>query len=89
MDISHTIIGAIGIVIITIVLLSLTGTVVAAVQSEIWKGSSGASVGKTPWNFTGYSGASAMLGLVPFVWIAGVLISAAVGMLMLYKGGQV
>lgn len=89
MDVSNSIIGAIGIIIVTIVLLSLTGTVVSTVQSEIWKGSAGASAGKVPWNFTGYAGASSMLGLIPFVWIAGILIAAAVGMLMLYRGGQV
>lgn len=89
MDVSRSIIGAIGIVVVTIVLLSLTSTVVSTVQSEIWKGSTGASVGKTPWNFTGYTGAAAMLGLVPFVWIAGVLIAATVGMLMLFRGGQI
>ena len=89
MDVSRSIIGAIGIVIITIVLLSLTVTVVSTVQHEIWVGSAGASAGKTPWNFTGYSGASAILGLIPFVWIAGILICAAVGMLLLFKGGTV
>lgn len=86
MEISGKIIGAVGIVVITIVLLSLTSTVVSTVQHEIWVGSSGASVGKTPWNFTGYSGAASMLGLVPFVWIAGILLAATIGMLALFRG---
>jgi len=86
MEVRGTVIGAISIIIVTVVLLSLTGTIVQTVQSEIWKGSTGASVGKVPWNFTGYQGAASMLGLVPFVWIAGVLICGTVGMLSLYRG---
>lgn len=35
------------------------------------------------WNFTGHSGAEAILGLIPFVFIAGILI-ASIGMTLLY-----
>lgn len=35
------------------------------------------------WNFTGHAGAEAILGLIPFVFIAGILI-AAIGMTLIY-----
>lgn len=69
------IIGAVGIVVITIVLLSMTPVVVDQVQA----------MNTTGWTFTGYEGAIALLGLVPFVWVAAILISAAVGMFALAK----
>jgi len=69
------IIGAVGIVVITIVLLSMTPVVVDQVQA----------MNTTGWTFTGYQGAIALLGLVPFVWVAAILISAAVGMFALAK----
>jgi NADH:ubiquinone oxidoreductase subunit 6 (subunit J) len=80
MDVSGKLIGAIGIVIITIFLLALTPTVVSQVQDMDTSG----------WNFTGYQGAVALLGLVPFVWVAMILIGAVVGMFVLAKrgGGQ-
>ncbi len=77
MEVSAKIVGAIGIVIITVVLLALTTTVVDSVQN----------MNTTYWNFTGADGAKSLLGLVPFVWIAGVLISACVGMFALSKSG--
>lgn len=77
MDVSGKILGAIGIVIVTICLLALTPTIVDTVQD----------MNITGWTFTGHEGAEAMLGLVPFVWIAGILISSTVGMFMLAKSG--
>jgi len=75
MDVSEKIIGAVGIVVLTIVLLAMTPVVVDQVQA----------MDTTGWNFTGHDGAIALLGLVPFVWVAGVLISACVGMFVLAK----
>lgn len=72
---TEKIIGAVGIVVLTIVLLAMTPTVVDAVQNMNTSG----------WNFTGYQGAIQLIGLVPFVWIAGILISSAVGMFELSK----
>jgi hypothetical protein len=89
MDIDKTIIGAIGVVIITIVLLALTPTIVAQVQGLLWASlhtNVAGYVNDTYWNFTGASGARSMLGLVPFVWIAAVLLGAVVGMLALFRG---
>lgn len=77
MEVTNKIIGAIGIVIITVVLLALTQTIVTQVQT----------IGslQAPWNFTGATGAKQLLGLVPFVWISSILICAAVGMYELAK----
>lgn len=75
MKVAEKITGAIGIVVVTIVLLYMTPVVVDAV----------ADINTTGWDFTGYQGAIAILGLVPFIWIAGVLISASVGMFQLAK----
>jgi len=73
---TEKIIGAVGIVVITIVLLAMTPTVVDAVQD----------MNTTGWTFTGSDGAISLIGLVPFVWIAGILIASAVGMFALAKG---
>lgn len=75
MKASEKVIGAVGIVIVTVVLLYMTPVIVDAV----------ADINTTAWDFTGHEGAEALLGLVPFIWVAGVLISAAVGMFTLAK----
>jgi hypothetical protein len=77
MEVSGKIVGAIGIVVIVIVLLSMTSVVVEQVESAVEEADT--------WNFTGASGAESILGLVPFVWIASILIAAAVGMFALSK----
>jgi H+/Cl- antiporter ClcA len=73
----QVILGAIGIVVIVIVLLAMTPTVVDQVQTMDTSG----------WNFTGHQGAALLLGLVPFIWIACVLVAAAVGMFALAQTG--
>ena len=78
MEASRKIVGAIGIVIVVIVLLSMTSVVIDQVESTVENADT--------WNFTGASGAESILGLVPFVWIASILIAAAVGMFALAKG---
>ena len=78
---TEKIIGAVGIVVVTIVLIAMTPTIVDAVQEMIIN----ATTADTEWNFTGASGAIQLLGLVPFVWIAGILIASAVGMFALAK----
>jgi hypothetical protein len=78
MEVSKKIIGAVSIVVITIVLLSMTPTVVDQVQGMDTSG----------WNFTGYQGAISLLGLVPFIWVASILVAAAVGMFELSKSGK-
>ena len=81
LDMTEKIIGAVGIVVITIVLLAMTPTVVDQTQSMLAL----AVAPATEWNFTGAEGAIQLLGLVPFVWIAGILISSAVGMFSIAK----
>lgn len=76
-EIETKIIGAIGIVVIVIVLLAMTPVVIEQVESTVTDADT--------WNFTGASGAESILGLVPFVWIASILIAAAVGMFALAK----
>jgi len=71
------VIGAIGIVVIMIVLLAMTPVVIEQVEASI--------ADADDWNFTGASGAESILGLVPFVWIASILIAGAVGMFSLAK----
>lgn len=80
MNVSSKIVGAISIVVIVIVLLSMTPVVIEQVEETIADAST--------WNFTGASGAESILGLVPFVWIASILIAAAVGMFTLARSGK-
>jgi len=75
-NISSKIIGAVGIVVITITLLALTPTVVDQVQN----------MNTSNWTFTGAEGAKQLLGLVPFIWVASILVGAVVGMFVLAKG---
>lgn len=70
---SNKILGAVSIVVITITLLALTPVVVDQVDE----------INTSAWDFTGYEGAIALLGLVPFVWVASILIGAVVGMIAL------
>lgn len=81
MDVGEKTIGAVGIVVLTVILLSMTGTVVDQVQAKLKE----AEDPLTEWNFTGAAGAKALLGLVPFVWVCSILIAAAVGMFALAK----
>lgn len=77
------IVAAIGIVVMVIILLSMTDVIIEQVEGVMYgEGSSNSTL----WNFTGESGAESILGLVPFVWIASILIAAAVGMFTLARG---
>lgn len=58
--------GAVAIVVVTVVLLAMTPTIIDQVQSLNTSG----------WTFTGYEGAIALIGLVPFLWVAGILAGA-------------
>jgi hypothetical protein len=75
MEIGNKIKGAIAIVVVTVVLLYMTPVIVDAVDA----------INTTGWDFTGYEGAIAILGLVPFLWVAGVLAFAAAAMFVLAK----
>jgi len=69
----------------TIVLLTLTTTIIAQVHDTLPAGGWPSAAVNETWNFTGATGAESILGLVPFVWIASVLIACAVGMFALAK----
>lgn len=74
-DASQIIMAVIGAVIGLIVVLSTLETVVDAVDD----------VNTTDWDFTGSDGAIALLGLVPFVYVAGVLL-LSVGAVFIIAG---
>lgn len=76
--ISEQIQQAIAVIVVTIVLLYMTSPIVDAVDA----------INTTGWNFTGYQGAIAILGLVPFLWVAAILGFAAYAMFRIAKGGD-
>ena len=71
MDISKAVAGAIALIVIMIALFSLTTTIIDQ-EEEI-------TADASTWNFTGSTGAESLLGLVPFVWIAAILLIVVVG----------
>lgn len=68
---------AIAVVVVVIVLLYMTSPIVDAVDA----------INTTAWDFTGFEGAIAILGLVPFLWVAAILGFAAYAMFQIAKGG--
>lgn len=83
MEVKASVTAAIAIIVITIVLLALTPTIVTQVDRIVIDGT---AAGATKWNFTGASGALSILGLVPFVWVAAVLLCAVAGMWSIIGG---
>lgn len=77
MDASGKILGMIAMIVVLIAGLALTPTIIDQVENA-----TGAS---DTWNFTGAEGAASLLGLIPFVWIASILIAVVVGMFILAK----
>ena len=75
-EIANSIQAAIAVVVVTIVLLYMTSPIVAAVDS----------INTTAWDFTEYEGAIAILGLVPFLWVAAILGFAAYAMFRIAGG---
>ena len=73
--------GMIAIIVVMIVALACTPIIVNQVQSTM----KAATAPATEWNFTGSDGALALLGLVPFLWVAMILVMDAVGMFALAK----
>ncbi len=84
MEAKSAILAAVGIIIITITLLALTPTIVDQVQATLKT----ANTPATEWNFTGSDGAKSMMGLVPFIWVAGVLLAAVGGMWSIVRHGE-
>ena len=90
MNVSGKITSAIGLVILIIFLLALTPTVVDQVQGILYKAASGTITGTTnqKWNFTGNAGAQTILGLLPFAWVAGVLLAGLAGVWVIATRGK-
>lgn len=89
MEIKETILAAVAVIVVTIVLLAMTPTIVAQTERvQIDAAPHGLNISNnyaTRWNFTGASGAYSMLGLVPFIWVASVLLAAVAGMWSIIK----
>ena len=69
--------GAIALIIIVVALFAMTPTVIEQEEDV----TSDAST----WNFTGHDGAESLLGLVPFIWIGGIIVAVVVGVFLLSK----
>lgn len=74
MDVGLLILSIIGFIVSLIFSLNTVETVVEAVEA----------INTTGWTFTGHQGATAMLGLIPFGYIAGVAVLGIVGGVMAY-----
>ena len=89
MEIRETITAAVAIIVVTIVLLAMTPTIVAQVERvQIDGAPAGLNISNnynTRWNFTGAQGAYSIVGLVPFIWVAAVLLAAVAGMWSIIK----
>ena len=77
-DISNTVTAGIAMIVIMIALLATLPIVIEQTET--------ASADADAWNFTGAAGAESLLGLIPFAWIAGIVIFAIAGAFMLSKG---
>jgi len=85
LDADGKVTASIGLVVIVIVLLAMTPVIIAVTHDTLPAGNWPSAAVNETWNFTGASGAESILGLVPFVWIASVLIACAVGMFSIHK----
>jgi hypothetical protein len=77
-DISNTVTAGIAMIVIMIALLATLPIVIEQVEASV--------ADADAWNFTGAAGAESLLGLLPFAWIAGIVIFAIAGAFMLSKG---
>ena len=78
-DISNTITAAIAMIVIAIALLATLPIIIEQVYIATMNAT-------TEWNFTGAEGAESLLGLIPFAWIAGIVVFMIAGAFMLAKG---
>jgi heme/copper-type cytochrome/quinol oxidase subunit 2 len=76
--ISNTIVAAISLIVIMIAMLATIGIVVDQVESAVAEA--------VNWTFTGHEGAEALLGLIPFAWIAGIAVMGIAGSFLLVQG---
>lgn len=74
--------AGIALIIIMIAMLAMTPIIIDQIET--------ATADAADWNFTGANGAESLLGLVPFVWIAGIVLLAVVGCFLIARSlGQV
>jgi len=77
-DISNTVTAGIAMIVIMIALLSTLPIIIDQVETS--------TADAATWNFTGAEGAESLLGLLPFAWIAGIVVFGIAGAFMLAKG---
>ena len=77
-NISDSISTGIGMIIVMVAMLATTPIMIEQVEAI--------TVDASTWNFTGAAGAESLLGLVPFGWIAGIVVFGIAGSFMLAKG---
>lgn len=77
-NISGTVTAGIAMIVVMIALLATLPIVIEQVETSV--------ADADTWNFTGASGAESLLGLLPFAWIAGIVVFAIAGAFMLAKG---
>ena len=74
--------AGIALIIIMIAMLAMTPIIIEQIET--------ATATADTWNFTGADGAESLMGLVPFVWIAGIVLLAVVGCFLIARSlGQV
>lgn len=74
--------AGIALIIIMVALIAMTPVVIDQIEA--------ATADADTWNFTGATGAESLLGLVPFVWIAAIVLVAVVGSFLIARSlGQV
>ncbi len=77
-DPGDLIVGGIALLVVMLVMLSTISIVVDQVQTQ--------AAAAVNWTFTGHEGAEAILGFIPFGWIAGIAVFGIVGAFMLAMG---
>ena len=74
--------AGIALIIIVIALIAMSPIVIDQIET--------ATAAADTWNFTGADGAESLLGLVPFVWIAAIVLVTVVGCFLIARSlGQV
>lgn len=73
--------GMLGVIVVLVAGLFMTPIIAYEVDYIIFQNAS-------DWNFTAASGAEALLGLIPFVWVAGLLIMAVASIFVISKSGD-
>lgn len=69
--------AGIALIIIVIALIAMTPIVIDQIET--------ATAEADTWNFTGADGAESLLGLVPFVWIAAIVLVTVVGCFLIAR----